>query len=53
MVPWLCFSGPVGKQNIVTAGVCIGGECSPHGRQEAECMEESRTRYNLQRHTHQ
>jgi hypothetical protein len=39
MVIWLCFSGSIVRQNIIVAGENVGRCCSPHGRQEAECME--------------
>jgi hypothetical protein len=32
-------SGPMERQNIMAAEVCEGGNCSPHGRQEAESEE--------------
>jgi hypothetical protein len=45
MVPWLHALG----QDIMAAGVCGGGDCSPHGTLEAESEEEPGTRYNLQK----
>jgi hypothetical protein len=35
MVAWPCAL----EQNIMVVGVCGGGDCSPHGVQEAESKE--------------
>jgi hypothetical protein len=36
MVSWLHCFGPEERQNIMVAGRCVGGGCSPHGSQEVQ-----------------
>jgi hypothetical protein len=42
MVKWFLYFKPEVRLNIMAVGLCIGRDCSPHGRQEIEKGPESR-----------